>query len=100
MQTNNKLSPLQKKYHSLKKKYPQAIIWFKIMGFIESFDDCAITTANTLGTILTKRPDNNILLTGFDEQYLDLNLKKMIKAGHKVVLYQTSYNSIEKKSKS
>lgn len=85
------MSILQKEYENLKLKYPDAVIWFSINGYVESFSDCAVKTSEVLNTVLTKRPDNNLFLTGFPITTLDENLKKMIKCGHTVALVESSF---------
>lgn len=85
------MSPLQKEYHRLRSAYPDAVIWFSILGFIECFSECAVKTSDTLKLPLTNRPDNNLLLCGFSISNLDENLRKMIKSGFKVALVESSY---------
>jgi DNA mismatch repair protein MutS len=87
------MSPLQKEYHKLKSDYPDAVIWFSILGFIECFSECAVKTSDTLKLPLTNRPDNDLLLCGFSESNLNENLQKMIKSGFKVALVESSYNN-------
>lgn len=85
------MSVLQKEYECLKLKYPDAVIWFSINGYVESFSDCAVKTSDVLKTVLTNRPDNGLILTGFPLTSLDTNLKKMIKCGYRVALVESSY---------
>jgi len=85
------MSALQKQYEDLKLKYPDAVIWFSINDYIESFSDCAVKTSEVLKTVLINRPDNNLILTGFPITTLDENLKKMIKCGYKVALVESSF---------
>ena len=84
------MTALQKEYENLKLKYPDAVIWFSINGYVESFSDCAVKTTDVLKTTLTNRSDNGLLLTGFSLNSLETNLKKMIKCGYKVALVETS----------
>ena len=84
---------LQKEYESLRFKYPNAVIWFSINGYVESFSDCAVKTSNVLKTVLTRRPDNDLPLTGFSSILLDGNLKEMLKCGYRVVLVESSYQA-------
>jgi DNA mismatch repair protein MutS len=85
------MSALQKEYENLRLKYPDAVIWFSINDYVESFSDCAVKTSDVLKTVLTNRPDNSLILTGFPLTSLDENLKKMIKCGYKVALVESSY---------
>jgi len=85
------MSDLQKEYENLKLKYPDAVIWFSIDDYVESFSDCAVKTSDVLKTVLTNRPDNGLILTSFSLTLLDENLKKMIKCGYKVALVESSF---------
>ena len=76
----------KKNYADLKIKYPDAIIWFLFQDFVETFSDSAETTADVLQIPLTNRPDNGLLLCGFQSIYLDNNIRKMIKSGYKIAL--------------
>lgn len=84
------MSALLKEYENLRLKYPDAVIWFSINDYVESFSDCAVKTSDVLKTVLTNRPDNSLTLTGFSLTLLDENLKKMIKCGYKVALIEYS----------
>ena len=52
---NDTETPLMKQYGSIKTKYPDAILLFRIGDFYETFGEDAIKTAATLGITLTKR---------------------------------------------
>ena len=76
------MSELKRVHQQIKSKYA-AIVWFVVNGHVEAIDDCALTTAKVLGTILTNR---GYSMTGFSAKDLDANLLKMVKAGHKVAV--------------
>jgi hypothetical protein len=78
-------SPMVKKYNSLKAKYPEAVLWFRIGDFYETYKEDAIKTANELGTILTK-DEGGVPKTGFPAHSLDNYLPKMVKSGIKVAV--------------
>jgi hypothetical protein len=78
-------SPMVKKYNSLKAKYPEAVLWFRIGDFYETYKEDAIKTANELGTILTK-DEGGVQKTGFPAHSLDNYLPKMVKSGIKVAV--------------
>lgn len=90
------MSVLQNEYNRLKSKYPSAVIWFSLNGYVECFSECAVKTSDVLGTVLTNRPDNNLIISGFDESYLETNLKKMTKSGYTIVLAGSSYLNSKK----
>jgi DNA mismatch repair protein MutS len=85
------MTPLQKEYQKLKSDYPEAVIWFSVLGFIECFAECAVKTSDLLKLPLTKHPDKDLLLSGFSESNLNENLQKMINSGFTVVLVQSSF---------
>lgn len=91
-------SALQKEYENLKLKYPDAVIWFSIDGHVETFSDSAVKTSDVLKTALTNRPDNDLALTGFSSNSLDENLKKMLRAGYKVALVESSFQKKKESS--
>ena len=55
------MSELKRVHQQIKSKYA-AIVWFVVNGHVEAIDDCALTTAKVLGTILTNR---GYSMTGF-----------------------------------
>ncbi len=85
-----KLSPLMEQYYREKKKYPDAILLFRIGDFYETFNDDAVTVARDLNITLTSRQrddaGNKIPLAGVPYHALDAYLSRLIKAGHKVAI--------------
>ena len=75
-------------YFGVKAKHPDAILLFRVGDFYETFSTDAITTANTLGIILTKRNNGgeDIELAGFPYHSLDLYLPRLVKAGFRVAI--------------
>ncbi len=61
-------TPLMKQYNSIKAKYPDALLLFRVGDFYETFGQDAIKTAEILGIVLTKRANGAaafIELAGF-----------------------------------
>lgn len=78
-----------KQYFSIKAKYPDTILFFRMGDFFETFGEDAIVTAKTTGIILTKRGSGSaseIELAGFPHHQLDTYLPKMIRAGFRVAV--------------
>ena len=50
-----KETPLMKQYNTIKKKYPDAMLLFRVGDFYETFSSDAITASNVLGIVLTAR---------------------------------------------
>jgi DNA mismatch repair protein MutS len=84
-----KLTPLMKQYTSIKARYPDTILFFRMGDFFETFGEDAITTAKVTGIALTKRNNGaagNIELAGFPHHQLDNYLPKMIRGGYRVAV--------------
>ncbi len=78
-----------KQYSSIKARYPDTILFFRMGDFFETFGDDAVVTAKVCGIILTKRNNGaagDIELAGFPHHQLDNYLPKMIRAGHRVAV--------------
>lgn len=82
-------TPLMQQYNSIKGKYPDAILLFRVGDFYETFGEDAIKTASTLGITLTKRRNGaaaDIELAGFPHHALDNYLPKLVRGGHRVAI--------------
>ncbi|HPN70026.1 MAG TPA: DNA mismatch repair protein MutS, partial [Saprospiraceae bacterium] len=92
-----KLTPLMAQYYKLKAQHPDAILLYRVGDFYETFGSDAVTVANVLGIILTKRNNGgvDIELAGFPYHSLDLYLPKIVRAGFRVALCE----QLEKPSK-
>ena len=61
-------TPLMKQYNAIKAKHPDALLLFRVGDFYETFREDAVTAANVLGIVLTKRKNgsaSHIELAGF-----------------------------------
>tara|TARA_R110002050_G_scaffold37434_9_gene92948 strand:+ start:142 stop:2745 length:2604 start_codon:yes stop_codon:yes gene_type:complete len=84
-----KETPLMKQYNTIKRKYPDALLLFRVGDFYETFGEDAIKTANILGIILTKRgagSESEIELAGFPHHSINTYLPKLVKAGERVAI--------------
>ena len=87
--TGDKETPLMKQYNSIKAKYPDAILLFRVGDFYETFGEDAVKTAKVLGIVLTKRANgsaSHIELAGFPHHSLDSYLPKLVRAGYRVAI--------------
>lgn len=78
-----------KQYASVKAKYPDTILLFRMGDFYETFDDDAKTTAKVLGITLTRRNNGagaETPLAGFPHHALETYLPKLLKAGLRVAV--------------
>ncbi|MBS1762976.1 MAG: DNA mismatch repair protein MutS, partial [Bacteroidetes bacterium] len=82
-------TPLMAQHKSIKAKYPDAILLFRVGDFYETFGSDAIVSSTVLGITLTKRNNNNstsLELAGFPHHALDTYLHKLVKAGYRVAI--------------
>ena len=82
-------TPLMKQYNTIKAKYPDALLLFRVGDFYETFGEDAIKAAGILGIVLTKRANGAaayIELAGFPHHSLDTYLPKLVRAGHRVAI--------------
>jgi DNA mismatch repair protein MutS len=82
-------TPLMKQYNTIKAKYPDALLLFRVGDFYETFGQDAVKAANILGIVLTKRANGYasfIELAGFPHHSLDTYLPKLVRAGQRVAI--------------
>ncbi len=82
-------TPLMKQYNSIKAKYPDALLLFRVGDFYETFGTDAIKAAGILGIVLTKRRNGAasfVELAGFPHHSLDTYLPKLVRAGNRVAI--------------
>ena len=75
-------------YFSIKKKYPDSLVLFRVGDFYETFGEDAINASKILNIILTKRSNgsSNIELAGFPYHSLNTYLPKLVKAGQRIAI--------------
>lgn len=87
--TEVKETPLMKQYNSIKAKYPDAVLLFRVGDFYETFGEDAVKASRVLGIVLTKRANgsaSHIELAGFPHHSLDSYLPKLVRAGYRVAI--------------
>lgn len=78
-----------KQYNSIKAKYPDALLLFRVGDFYETFGEDAIKCSQILDMVLTKRANgaaSHIELAGFPHHALDTHLPKLVRAGLRVAI--------------
>ena len=82
-------TPLMKQYNTIKAKYPDALLLFRVGDFYETFGEDAIKASKILDIVLTKRgagSESEIELAGFPHHSLNTYLPKLVKAGCRVAI--------------
>jgi len=83
-----KVTPLMKQYNTIKTKYPDALLLFRVGDFYETFGEDAVKASRILGIILTHRNNggDRTELAGFPHHSLNTYLPKLVKAGLRVAI--------------
>lgn len=83
-----KLTPLMVQHSTIKSKYPDAILLFRVGDFYETFGQDAVIASEVLGITLTKRNNGgtNDALAGFPHHSMDTYLHKLVRAGYRVAI--------------
>lgn len=82
-------TPMMSQYNKFKKKYPDAVLLFRVGDFYETFSDDAIEVSALLGITLTKRANgaaSHVELAGFPHHALDNYLPKLVAKGKRVAI--------------
>ncbi len=86
---NKAETPLMKQYFSVKAKYPDTVLLYRVGDFYETYADDAITASKVLGILLTKKSHGaagEVPLAGFPHHAIDSYLPKLVRAGYKVAV--------------
>lgn len=84
-----KMSPMMQQYHSIKKEYPDEILFFRMGDFYEMMFDDAIKASEILGITLTKRGRGTAAeapMCGVPHHAADGYVAKLIRAGVRVAI--------------
>ncbi len=82
-------TPIRQQYLRIKRKYPQAIVFFRLGDFYETFDDDARLASRELEITLTSREmgkGHRVPMAGIPHHALDNYLARLINRGHKVAI--------------
>ncbi len=82
-------TPIRQQYLRIKRKYPEAIVFFRLGDFYETFDEDARIASRELEIVLTSREmgkGNRIPLAGIPYHALDNYLARLINRGYKVAI--------------
>ncbi len=83
------MTPIRRQYLDIKRRYPHAIVFFRLGDFFETFDDDAKLVARELEITLTSKPmgkGERVPLAGVPYHALDGYLARLIAKGYKVAI--------------
>jgi MutS domain I/ATPase family associated with various cellular activities (AAA) len=78
-------SPMMQTYREAKARHPGMILLFRMGDFYEAFDGDAEVCAKVLGLTITRR-DKGVAMAGFLHHTLEVQLRKLLQAGHRVAV--------------
>lgn len=84
-----KITPSRQQYLDAKKQHPDAIVFFRLGDFYETFDDDAKTVARELDLVLTSRPvgkDQRVPMAGVPHHAAEGYIARLIAKGYKVAV--------------
>ncbi|MBA7605351.1 DNA mismatch repair protein MutS [subsurface metagenome] len=82
-------TPIRQQYLRIKRRYPQAIVFFRLGDFYETFDEDARLTSRELEIVLTSREmgkGHRVPMAGIPYHALDNYLARLINKGYKVAI--------------
>jgi len=86
---NDDVTPIRKQYLEIKRQYPNAILFFRLGDFYETFDEDAEITARELDIVLTSRPVGKGIrapLAGIPYHAVENYLARLIEKGYHVAI--------------
>lgn len=89
MSKKNDVSPIRKQYLDIKRQYPDAILFFRLGDFYETFDQDAEITARELDIVLTSRKvakGTRIPMAGIPHHAAENYLARLIDRGYHVAI--------------
>ena len=89
MATTEDITPIRKQYLEIKRQYPNAILFFRLGDFYETFDQDAEIAARELDIVLTSRPIGKgvrVPLAGIPHHAVENYLARLIERGFHVAI--------------
>jgi len=86
---SKKTSPVRKQYLEIKRRYPEAIVFFRLGDFYETFDEDAEITSRVLDIVLTSRnvgKNTRVPMAGIPHHAAENYIARLIDAGHHVAI--------------
>ena len=85
----SKVTPLRQQYLDIKRQHPDAIVFFRLGDFYETFDEDAKTTSRELDIVLTSRPVSKgirVPMAGIPHHAAENYLSRLINKGYHVAI--------------
>ena len=89
MAKNDNITPIRKQYLDIKRQYPDAILFFRLGDFYETFDKDAEITSKELDIVLTSRnvaKGSRIPMAGIPHHAAENYLSRLIEKGYHVAI--------------
>jgi len=83
------LTPIRRQYLRIKQRYPNAILFFRLGDFYETFDEDAKVASRELDIVLTSRSmgkGTRVPMAGVPAHAVESYLARLIKKGHRVAI--------------
>ena len=93
--SDNSNTPIRQQYLDIKKQYPDAVLFFRLGDFYETFDEDAEITSRELDLVLTKRSmgkDNKVPMAGIPYHAVENYLSRLIEKGYHVAICEQMGN--------
>jgi DNA mismatch repair protein MutS len=87
--SNDDITPVRQQYLEIKREHPNAILFFRLGDFYETFDEDAEITARELDIVLTSRPVGGgvrVPLAGIPYHAVENYLARLIEKGYHVAI--------------
>ena len=85
----DKITPLRRQYLDIKRQHPDAIVFFRLGDFYETFDEDAKITSRELDIVLTSRPVSKgvrVPMAGIPHHAAENYLSRLINKGYHVAI--------------
>ena len=82
-------TPLIKQFFSIKAKYPDTVLLYRVGDFYETYGSDAVLASKVLGIVLTKRANGDkgyIEMAGFPYHAIESYMPKLLRAGYKTAV--------------
>jgi DNA mismatch repair protein MutS len=86
---SEKITPIRRQYLEIKRQYPDAILFFRLGDFYETFDDDAHTVSRILDIVLTSRnvaKGTRVPMAGIPHHAMENYLGRLIDNGYHVAI--------------